>query len=151
MFGVSSCLNSISETEDKVPSPLAGLLVPFPMANTLIVAVFWETNNWLSSVSLIWWVVAVETVFVYVSKLFEYSMTTYQGTNHEEIYTKGVQILGDLQTNKYASHKTKRWQTLFGVVQNFYLWYDIDINNLYSYSYSILNLVVIFQIFFKNI
>jgi len=70
------------------------------------------------------------------TKLFEYSMTTYQGTNHEEIYTKGVQIMGDLKTSSYVSHKTTRWQTLGGLIKNFYLWYDIDIDNLYSYDIS---------------
>ena len=70
------------------------------------------------------------------TRLFEYSMTTYQGTNYNEKYTKGVQILGDLETSSFISHKTKRWKGLFGLVQNFYLWYDIDIENLYAYDIS---------------
>ena len=71
-------------------------------------------------------------------ELFEWSLTTYQGTNFEEKHTKGIQILGDFNTSSYASHKTLRWTNGWVIfnVKNFYLWYETQIDNLYSYDIS---------------
>ncbi len=69
-------------------------------------------------------------------QLFEWSMTTYQGTNYTEKATKGIQIVGDYKATPYRSYRTVKDTRLWGQWKNFYLWYDIGIDNLYSYDIS---------------
>ena len=71
-------------------------------------------------------------------QLFEWSMTTYQGTNHNEKHTKGIQILGDFNSYSYAHHKTLKWTNGWPIfnLKTFYLWYETHIDNLYSYDIS---------------
>ncbi|HJD05827.1 MAG TPA: hypothetical protein IAB72_02965 [Candidatus Onthoplasma faecipullorum] len=67
-------------------------------------------------------------------KLFEVAFTTYQGENTDEIFTKGVQVVGDFNTSVYRSHRTTKWK--FWILETYNIWYDISIDNLYSYDIS---------------
>ncbi len=69
-------------------------------------------------------------------ELFELGFTSYQGTNTNAKFTKGVQIVGDYNTVHYASYKTERNKKFFGVWTNFYLWHDLAIENSYFYDVS---------------
>ena len=69
-------------------------------------------------------------------KLFEVAFTTYQGENTDEIFTKGVQVVGDFKTNLYKSYFKERWSILWGFLENYYRFYDISIDNAYSYDVS---------------
>ncbi len=69
-------------------------------------------------------------------KLFEVAFTTYQGENTNEIFTKGVQVVGDFNTSVYKSYYKTKWSAIFGALSSFYCFYDISIDNVYSYDVS---------------
>lgn len=69
-------------------------------------------------------------------KLFEVAFTTYQGENTDEIFTKGVQVVGDFKTNLYKSYFKEHWSILWGFLEDYYRFYDISIDNAYSYDVS---------------
>lgn len=69
-------------------------------------------------------------------KLFEVAFTTYQGENTDEIFTKGIQVVGDFNTGVYKSYYKTAWSTLFGALKTFNCFYDITIDNMYSYDIS---------------